>query len=85
MLDTNALLVETPFVMRVVVGAAFWVLSVLILILHRSGAQVVGVVFMLCGVLAMMSGGNPHLAMLLAVFGFISHSLGRILHWMRRR
>ena len=85
MIDTNSLLVETPFVMRAVAGAAFWVLSILIVIFHRAGAQVVGAVFVLCGGLGLVTGANPHLAILVAVFGFITHSMGRLLYRMRRR
>ena len=85
MLGTDGLLVGAPFVTRAVVGAVFWVLSVLILIFHRSGAQTVGMLFVLSGSIGLAAGANPHIALLLILSGFIVHSLGRVLHWMRRR
>ncbi|MFH1742790.1 MAG: hypothetical protein ABIH23_27615 [bacterium] len=85
MLGTNELFVGAPFITRAAVGAAFWLLSVLILMLHRSGAQIVGMLFVLSGSLGLVAGVNPHIALLLVLFGFIVHSLGRVLHWMRHR
>ena len=85
MLGTDELLSGAPFLMRAVVGAIFWVLSVLILIFHRSGAQVVGMLFVLSGSLGLVAGANPHIALLLILFGFVVHSMGRVLHWMRRQ
>ncbi|HQP99300.1 MAG TPA: hypothetical protein PLY86_12650 [bacterium] len=82
---TGGLLGDAPLAVRVAVGAVFWVLSVLILIYHRSGAQVVGMVLVLIGSLGLITGANPHIALLLVLFGFICHSLGRVMHWMRRR
>ncbi len=82
---TGGLLGETPLAVRMAVGAVFWVLSVLILIYHRSGAQVVGMVIVLIGSLGLITGANPHIALFLVLCGFICHSLGRVMHWMRRR
>jgi len=85
MLGIDELVSGAPLVMRAAVGAVFWVISILILILHRSGAQMVGTVFVLSGSLGLVTGVNPHLALFLVVFGFVIHSLGRVFYWMRRR
>lgn len=85
MLGTDGLFTGAPFVLRAAVGAVLWVISILILIYHRSGAQIVGTVFVLSGSLGFVVGANPHIAFLMVLFGFIVHTLGRVLYWMRRR
>ncbi len=85
MLGSEGLLSGAPFMTRVVVGAVFWVLGILILIFHHSGAQILGGVFVLSGSLGFVAGVNPHIALLMVVFGFFVHSVGRVMHWMRRR
>jgi hypothetical protein len=85
MLGTDGLLTGVPFLVRAAVGAVLWVISILILLFHRSGAQIVGAIFVFSGSLGFVVGANPHIAFILVVFGFIVHALGRVMYWMRRR
>ena len=74
-----------PGIAGVLSGAGLWVVSMWIVLFHRSGIQVVGMAIACIGILMMLLQPQYLLSFSLLVIGFAVHGFGRLLLNLKRR
>lgn len=66
-------------------SAFLWFFSILVVLYHRAGLQVIGGAIFFIGFFLLLSNTQSYLALNLLLFGFGIHGCGRLLFHMKRR
>ncbi len=74
-----------PSSFGMLMSASLWVVSMMIMLVHRSGIQIVGAGVALIGLVSLITADQIILSLLLLALGLFIHSCGRLLLYLRRR
>lgn len=72
-------------IISVLVSAGIWVFSMFIVLAHRAGIQLLGVVIALIGLVSLFSLQRVFLSLSLLFVGIFVHGCGRLLLYLKRR
>lgn len=66
-------------------SAFVWFFSILVVLYHRSGLQVIGGAIFFIGFFLLLADAQPYLSLSLLLIGFGIHGCGRLLFHLKRR
>lgn len=75
----------SPAAIGIFAGAGIWLMSMLIVVYHKAGMQVLGAFLAAIGFVMLIANIQIILALSLLTFGFCMHGCGRLLFRLRRR
>ncbi len=74
-----------PGMWDIFMPACLWVASMMVVLFHRSGIQVLGITIACIGLLTLLVYGKIVIPCSMLIFGLIVHTCGRLLLHYRRR
>lgn len=74
-----------PGVLGAIFSAFVWMISMFILLYHRSGMQVVGGLIFFVGLGLLVANAQVYLALPMLLIGFGMHGIGRFIYRMKHR
>ncbi len=76
---------EGPGIVNIIIGALIWMCGMLLIMFHRSGIQLLGLIIIGIGFFLLLFLSQPILAAGLMFIGFVMHGFGRILIHLKKR
>ncbi len=76
---------DGPETVNVLFGAILWLMGTFLIMFHRSGIQLLGLIIIGIGSVLLIFHSRVFLAVSLIGIGVILHGFGRILYYLRRR
>lgn len=85
MISTDIVTSHGPGLWNLSLASFLWVFSMLVILLHRAGIQIIGAVIALIGFCTLLIHSRIYLSLTLFLIGFLVHGFGRILFNLKRR